>query len=260
MIELLLSLCSGYTVFLFFCGFEMIFVQIWTLDTRDLRALHHSGLLWFNSFELLRWAVWTRSKDSRGGGDYLYIKKKKWPNFDDRNVLNIEKKKSSGQRWKYTWKVAVKVKVPLIIKWLLCILLIGSGSDEWQRECSAAESLGDLISAPCPTLDGECLPVSRRPLCHEASQLVKCKVQQSLTGLLTFIAVIPYCKSDIQGRCHKQWAVAANFCSNIVHNNRHHFSAAFTKVFCPNGDVGKNGTWVIVGCVEREECYGKEKK
>lgn len=103
------------------------------------------------------------------------------------------------------------------VKWLLCILLIGSGSDEWQRQCSAAESFGDLISAPCPTLDGECLPVSRRPLCHEASQLVKCRVQQSLTGLLRFIAVIPYCKSDIQGQCHKQWAVAANFCSNIVH-------------------------------------------
>lgn len=103
------------------------------------------------------------------------------------------------------------------VEWLLCILLIGSGSDEWQRECNAAESLGDLISAPCPSLDGECLPVSRRPLCHAASQLVKCKVQQSLTGLLTFIAVIPYCKSDIQGQCHKQWAVAANFCSNIVH-------------------------------------------
>lgn len=28
MIEQLLSLCSGYSVFLFFCGFEMIFVQI----------------------------------------------------------------------------------------------------------------------------------------------------------------------------------------------------------------------------------------
>lgn len=116
MIEQLLSLCSGYTDFLFFCGFEMIFVQIWTLDTQDLRALHHSGLLWFNSLELLRWAVWTRSKDSRGGGDYLILKKKKRPNFEDRNVLNIEKKKKAQDLDENILeRLQVKVKVPLII-------------------------------------------------------------------------------------------------------------------------------------------------
>lgn len=117
----------------------------------------------------------------------------------------------------------------------ICVKLIGSVRERWVAAVSgsggAALRCGiiwwsnrRLMSSPWWPLR---LPVSRRTLRHEASKLVKCRVQQSLTGLLSFIAIISYCTSDIQGHCYKQWTTMCTYSAAL--------ECCFHKGFCPNG-------------------------